>query len=118
MYLFPTEEELAFLWSQIDPKQRFIRAARTAINEACDLSDSMGGFYLNSQDIDMLMEDDAISMQCDVNGFRIHVSPPRCMESIRGDGRLNYKGKTFEYINNEQIPDSPNVRHASSWDEI
>ena len=37
MYLFPTEKELAFLRSQIDPKQRFLRAARAAIDEACEL---------------------------------------------------------------------------------
>ena len=127
MYLLPTEKELAFLRSQIDPKQRFLRAARAAIDEACELGDSMGGFYFDSQDVDMIMEDDAmpyfdeieddiISMKRDINGFR--VPAPRYMEYARGTDSVNYKGKTFEYITNNKVPDGPNLKRVSSWDEI
>ena len=129
MYLFSTEKELAFLRSQIDPKQRFLRAARATIDEACELGDSMGGFYFDSQDVDMIMEDDAmpyfdeieddiVSMKRDVNGFRIHVPAPKYMEYARGTDSVNYKGKTFEYIVNDKVPDGPNLKRVSSWDEI
>ena len=125
MYLLPTGEELNRLWSQIDPKQRFLRAARTAIDEACRFDDSMAAFYLDSQDIDMVMEDDAmpyfdeieddiVNMRRDINGFRIHVPAPRYMEYARGRDIVNYKGKTFEYISNDSPPECERV----SWDEI
>lgn len=32
MYLFPTREELTGLYNQLSPKQRFLQAAREAIN--------------------------------------------------------------------------------------
>ena len=129
MYLLPTKEELAFLRSQIEPKQRFLRAARAAIDEACELDDSMGGFYFDSQDVDMIMEDDAmpyfdeieddiISMKRDINGFRIHVPAPRYTEYARGRDTVNYRGKTLEYIVDDEVPDGPNLKRVSSWDEI
>ena len=129
MYLLPTGEELANLWNQISPKQRFLRAAKQAIDEACKFDDSMAAFYLDSQDVDMVMEDDTmpyfdeieddiISMKRDVNGFRIHVPAPRYMEYARGMDSVNYKGKTFEYIINDKVPDGPNLKRVSSWDEI
>ena len=64
------------------------------------------------------IEDDIISMKRDVNGFRIHVPAPRCMEYARGTDSVNYRGKTFEYIVNDKVPDGPNLKRVSSWDEI
>ena len=90
MYLLPTEKELAFLRSQIDLKQRFLRAARAAINEACELDDSMGGFYFDSQDVDMIMEDDA----------------------------MPYFDEIEDDIVNNKVPDGPNLKRVSSWEEI
>ena len=79
--------------------------------------------------VDMIMEDDAIpyfdeieddiiSMKRDVNGFRIHVPAPKYMEYVRGTDTVNYRGKTFEYIVNDKVPDGPNLKRVSSWDEI
>ena len=129
MYLLPTDEELASLWNQISPKQRFLRAAKQAIDDACKFDDSMAAFYLDSQDVDMVMEDDAmpyfdeieddiVSMKRDVNGFRIHVPAPKHMEYARGTDSVNYRGKTYEYIINDKVPDGPNLKRVSSWDEI
>lgn len=129
MYLLPTEEELSALWSQLDPEQRFLRAAKMAINEATHLGDTMGGFYFDSQDIDMIMEDDAmpyfdeieddiISMKRDINGFRIRVATPKYLEYARGTDGVNFKGQTFEYIRNERAPDGPDLERISSWDDI
>ena len=88
MYLFPTKKELVALWSELDPKQRFLRAARQVIDEVTRLGDSMGGFYLDSQDLDIMedesvpyfdnIEDDIINMQRDINGFRM--SHGRCRD--------------------------------------
>ena len=129
MYLLPTSEELNKLWSQFSPEQRFLRAARNAINEACRFDDSMAAFYFDSQDVDLIMEDDAmpyfdeieddiINMRRDVNGFRI--SAPRYMEYARGTDSINYKGKTFEYTKEDDnfMKDMPHVENLSSWDEI
>lgn len=125
MYLLPTGEELRELWSQISPKQRFLRAARQAINEACRFDDSMAAFYLDSQDADLIMEDDAmpyfdeieddiINMQRDINGFRIPA--PRCTEYARGTDSVNYRGKTFEYIQDE--PDFIVGEKVDRWEDI
>lgn len=127
MYLLPTGEELRELWNQISPKQRFLRAARHAINEACQFDDSMAAFYLDSQDADLIMEDDAmpyfdeieddiISMRRDINGFRIHVPAPPYMEYARGTDSVNYKGKTFEYIQDE--PDYVVGERVDRWEDI
>ena len=107
MYLLPTDEEMTKLWRQIDPKQRFLDAAAMAINGLTE--DSMP--YFDE------IEDDIISMQRDVNGFKI--SPPRYLEHIPNSGYLNFKGWSFEYIpSKKEFPDGPGVEHASSWDEI
>ena len=93
MYLFPTKKELDVLWSELDPKQRFLRAARQVIDCACELGDSMGGFYFDSQDMDMIMEDcvmpyfdeiedDIISMKRDINGFRMSRKQRRDIDDI------------------------------------
>ena len=123
MYLLPTGEELATLWNQISPRQRFLRAAKQAINDACKFDDSMAAFYLDSQDVDMVMEDDAmpyfdeieddiISMRRDTNGFKLHIPAPRYLERTREDP-VRFKGWTFE-IPTEHAPNCPKV----NWDDI
>ena len=125
MYLLPTGEELANLWNQISPEQRFLRAAKQAINDACKFDDSMAAFYLDSQDVDMVMEDDAmpyfdeiendiISMRRDTNGFKLHIPAPRYLDKCNpGDCPVNFKGWTFE-IPTEHAPNCPKV----NWDDI
>ena len=125
MYLFPTGEELAKLWDQISPKQRFLRAAKQAINDACKFDDSMAAFYLDSQDVDMIMEDDAmpyfdeieddiINMRRDVNDFKLHIPAPRYLDKPNpGDCPVNFKGWTFE-IKNQPIDLGQHVE----WDDI
>lgn len=107
MDLLPTDEELKYLYRQIDPKQRFLDAAWMAIDELT--KDSMP--YFDE------IEDDIISMQRDVNGFKL--TRPRYLEHNPNSGHLNFKGWSFEYISSEvEFPDGPGVEHASSWDEI
>ena len=58
MYLFPTKEEIDSLWSELDPKQRFLRAAWQAVDCACSPDgDSMAAFFLDSQDFDIREEE-------------------------------------------------------------
>ena len=125
MYLLPTGEELNKLWSQISPKQRFLRAARNTINEACRFDDSMAAFYLDSEDVDLVMEDDSmpyfdeieddiINMRRDINGFKMHISPPRYLDKPNpGDCPVNFKGWTFE-VKNQPVDLGENVE----WDDI
>ena len=104
MYLLPTSEELNELWRQIDPKQRFLNAAATAINELT--KDAMP--YFDE------IEDDIISMRRDINGKR---APWYLVDHEKG--QLRYKGSSFEVV--YEKPDflnDPIVQHASSWDEI
>ena len=92
MYLFPTKKELDALWSELDPKQRFLRAARQAIDEVTRLGDTMGGFYLDSQDLDIMedepvpyfdnIEDDIVNMRRDINGFRMPRGRQRDIDDI------------------------------------
>ena len=57
MYLFPTEEELGALWREISPRERFLQAARQAVDYACSPDgDSMAAFFLDSQDFDIREE--------------------------------------------------------------
>ena len=107
MYLLPTNKETNKLWRQIDPKQRFLDAAAMAINELTE--DSMP--YFDE------IEDDIISMQRDINGFKL--SRPRYLEHNPNSGHLNFKGWSYEYVLSKmEFPDGPGVVHASSWDEI
>ena len=107
MYLLPTDEDIARLYCFIDPETRFLLAAQEAINELT--KDSMP--YFDE------IEDDIISMQRDINGFKL--SRPRYLEHNPNSGHLNFKGWSFEYVPSEiKFPDGPGVEHASSWDEI
>lgn len=101
MNLLPTDEELKYLYRQIDPKQRFLDAAWAAIDELT--KDAMPYF----DDI----EDDIISMRRDINGF---------LPYARGTDSVRYKGRTFvtEDTFDEEILKNPRVEHVSSWDEI
>ena len=107
MYLLPTDEDIARLYCFIDPETRFLLAAQEAINELT--KDSMP--YFDE------IEDDIISMQRDINGFKL--SRPRYLEHNPNSGHLNFKGWSYEYVPNKmEFPDGPGVVHASSWDEI
>ena len=113
MYLLPTDEELKALWREIDPKERFLRSAREAINTLTE--DAIMPYF---DDI----EDDIISMQRDINGFKL--SRPRYLEHNPNSGHLNFKGWTFEYINRdteqdiEMLKTLPNSQFVDSWDDI
>ena len=120
MYLFPTEEEMRRLYKRINPTARIM----DFLYSRPPAEGSMAEYFLESEDIELAMEDDAmpfdeieddiINMRRDINGFRIHVPAPRYMEYARGRDIVNYKGKTFEYISNDSPPECERV----SWDEI
>lgn len=104
MYLLPTDEDLKYLYRQIDPKQRFLDAAWMAIDEMT--KDSMPYF----DDI----EDDIVNMRRDVNGNR---APWYLVDHEKG--QLRYKGSSFEVVHEKpDFLNDPIVQHASSWDEI
>lgn len=110
MYLLPTDEDIARLYCFIDPETRFLLAAQEVINELT--KESMP--YFDE------IEDDIISMQRDINGFKF--SRPRYLEHIPNSGHLNFKGWSFEYKRDEefekQLLNKPYVESVSSWDEI
>lgn len=109
MYLFSTEKELNALWRQISPRERFLQAARQAVDYACRPdSDSMAAFFLDSEDIDFREEEGAVMLR---------VSPSRVMEYSRGTDTVNFKG--WEFI----VPDpydcsDIDLGEKVSWDEI
>lgn len=104
MYLLPTSEELNELWRQIDPRQRFLEAAAMAINELT--KDAMP--YFDE------IEDDIVNMRRDINGFKLHISPPRYLDKCNpGDCPVNFKGWTFE-VKNQPIDLGEHVE----WDDI
>ena len=107
MYLLPTDEDIARLYCFVDPETRFLLAAQEAINELT--KDSMP--YFDE------IEDDIISMQRDINGFKL--SRQRYLEHNPNSGHLNFKGWSYEYVPSKmEFPDGSVVVHASSWDEI
>ena len=127
MYLFPTEEELNALWRQINPTARIM----DYLYSRPPAEGSMAEFFMESEDIELAMEDDAmpyfdeieddiISMQRDVNGFKL--SRPRYLEHIPNSGDLNFKGWSFEDKRDEefekQLFNKPYVESVSSWDKI
>ena len=109
MYLFPTEEELGALWREISPRERFLRAARQAVDYACSPDgDSMAAFFLDSQDFDIREEEGVTTL---------HVGPPRFMEYSRGTDTVNFRGWDFS------VPDpydysGIDLGEKVSWDEI
>ena len=92
MYLLPTQKEMNALWREISPRERFLRAARQAIDEMTRLGDTMSGFYLDSQDLNIMegelvpyfdnIEDDIINMRRDINGFRMPRGQQRDIDAI------------------------------------
>ena len=103
MYLFPTKEEMDSLYRQINPTARIM----DYLYSRPPTSGSMTEFFMESEDIELAMEDDCtefdyiendiINMKRDINGFRI----PR------------------EQINfTESAPSHPLLKRVSSWEEI
>ena len=104
MYLLPTDEDIARLYCFIDPETRFLLAAQEAINELT--KDSMP--YFDE------IEDDIVNMRRDINGFKLHISPPRYLDKPNpGDCPVNFKGWTFE-VKNQPIDLGEHVE----WDDI
>ena len=124
MDLFPTEKEMRQLSRSLSPLTQIM----DILYSRPPAGGSMAEFFLESQDIDMIKEDDAmpyfdeieddiISMRRDINGFKL--SRPRYLEHNPNSGHLNFKGWSYEYVPSEmEFPDGPGVVHASSWDEI
>lgn len=109
MFLFPTEKEITALWREINPRDRCLRAMRQAIDGACRPGgDSMAALFLESEDIELLEEDGAVTLR---------VSPPRVMEYSRGTDTVNFKGWDFVVPNPYDCSDI-DLGEKVSWDEI
>ncbi len=109
MYLFPTKEDLDTLWREISPRERFLRAARQAVDYACSLDgDSMAAFFLDSEDIDLREEEGEVIL---------HVSPPRVIEYSRGTDTVDFKGWNFVVPDPYNCSDI-NLGEKVEWDEI
>lgn len=103
MYLFPTKEEMDSLYRQINPTARIM----DYLYSRPPASGSMAEFFMESEDIELAMEDDCtefdyieddiLNMKRDINGFRM----PR--EQI----------KFAEPAPNHQL-----LERVSSWEEI
>ena len=123
MYLLPTDEEINRLYRQINPTAQIM----DFLYSRPPAEGSMAEFFLESEDVDLVMEDDAmpyfdeieddiISMRRDINGKR---APWYLSDYSKGTDSVRYKGKSFEYTPSEmKFPDGPGVEHASCWDEI
>ena len=60
------------------------------------------------------IEDDIINMRRDINGFKMHISPPRYLDKpIPGGCPVNFKGWTFE-VKNQPVDLGEHVE----WDDI
>lgn len=101
MYLLPTEREMNALWHQINPTAQIM----DFLYSRPPAKESMAEFFLESEDVELAMEDDAMSfdeieddiinMRRDINGFRIQ--PPRYLENTKGGCPVNFNGWTFKY---------------------
>ena len=123
MYLLPTDEEINRLYRQINPTAQIM----DFLYSRPPAEGSMAEFFLESEDVDLVMEDDAmpyfdeieddiIFMRRDIYGKR---APWYLSDYSKGTDSVRYKGKSLEYIPNEmKFPDGPGVEHASCWDEI
>ena len=126
MFLFPTEEEMKLLYRQINPTERIM----DFLYSRPPAEGSMAEYFLESEDIELVMEDDAmpyfdeieddiISMRRDINGFKL--SRPRYLEHNPNSGHLNFKGWSFETVRDDGKPDTkdcPYVENLSNWDDI
>ena len=107
MYLFPTKEEMIQLYRQINPTAQIM----DYLYSRPPAEGSMAEFFLESEDVDLIMEDDAmpfdeieddiINMRRDINGFKLHISEA--------------KGKDQDI---EILKTLPNNQFVSSWDDI
>ena len=107
MYLFPTKEEIIQLRRQINP----IAQIMDYLYSRPPAEGSMAEFFLESEDVDLVMEDDAmpfdeieddiINMRRDINGFKLYI--PEVKETDQDIEIL----KTL-----------PNNQFVSSWDDI
>ena len=103
MYLFPTKEDLDALWREISPRERFLRAARQAVDYACSPDgDSMAAFFLDSQDIDIHEEAGKMTYP---RGLRANCG---IIDDYSGFHE-NFFGTTHE---------GPGLEKLSSWEEI
>ena len=125
MFLFPTEEEMRQLYKQINPTERIM----DFLYSRPPAEGSMAEFFMESEDMELIMEDDAIpfdeiedgivSMRRDINGFKL--SRPRYLEHNPNSGHLKFKGWSFETIRDDGKPDTkdcPYVENLSNWDDI
>ena len=125
MFLFPTEEEMRRLYRQINPTERIM----DFLYSRPPAEGSMAEYFLESEDIELVMEDDAvpfdeieddiISMHLNINSFKL--SRPQYLEHIPNSGHLNFKGWSFETVRDDGKPnteDCPYVENLSSWDDI
>ena len=121
MYLLPTMEEINKLRRAINPTAQIM----DYLYSRPPAEGSMADFFMESEDIELAMEDNAmpyfdeieddiINMRRDVNGFRIPA--PRYTEYARGTDSANYRGKTFEYIRDE--PDFIVGEKVDRWEDI
>ena len=77
MYLLPTQKEMDALWRQINPTARIM----DYLYSRPPAEDSMAEFFIESEDIELAMEDDCtefdyiedeiLNMKRDINGFRM-----------------------------------------------
>lgn len=77
MYLLPTQKEMDALWLQINPTARIM----DYLYSRPPAKDSMAEFFMESEDIELAMEDDCtefeyiedeiLNMKRDINGFRM-----------------------------------------------
>ena len=121
MDLFPTEKEMRQLRRSLNPLAQIM----DILYSRPPAEGTMAEFFLESQDIDMIKEDDAmpyfddieddiVNMRRDINGKH---APWYLVDHEKG--QLRYKGSSFEVV--YEKPDflnDPIVQHASSWDEI
>ena len=107
MYLFPTKEEMIQLYRQINPTAQIM----DYLYSRPPAEGSMAEFFLESEDVDLIMEDDAmpfdeieddiINMRRDINGFKLYI--PEVKE----------KDQDIEILKT-----LPNNQFISSWDDI
>ena len=107
MYLFPTKEEMIRLYRKINPTAQIM----DYLYSRPPAEGSMAEFFLESEDVDLVMEDDAmpfdeieddiINMRRDINGFKLYI--PEVKE----------KDQDIEILKT-----LPNNQFVSSWDDI
>lgn len=107
MYLFPTKEEMIRLYRQINPTAQIM----DYFYSRPPTKGSMAEFFLESEDVDLVMEDDVmpfdeieddiINMRRDINGFKLYI--PEVKETDQ---------------DMEILKTLPNNQFVSSWDDI